>query len=130
MYELKQGLCAFFLNSTEKIYAKSSIQVRIYSTENIPSPTSRDIIITDKGAEGKDIIIILNVGGDVSQTTKNEYLEVPVEIIDAGQELDEQGVRDEIGSKVYNVTVRVVKDNVEKSADGGKITNKSTIEIE
>ena len=130
MYELNQSLCALFLNLTEKIYTKSSVDVTIFSNENIPQPTARDIVVVDRGALGKDITIKLNVQGQASGGIKTAELEISTEIIDAGQKLDEQGVRNAIGTKVYNVTTKVFKDNVEKSSQTGKVNDESDVEIE
>jgi len=130
MYELNQSLCALYLESTEKIYAKSSVEVTIYTTEDIPQPTSQDIIILDKGSLGKDITIRLNVTGTISEEIQTKSLTIPVPVIDAGQKLDEEGVRTTIGSKVYNVTTLVIKNNVQESNESGSITNKSEVEIE
>jgi len=130
MYELNQSLCALFLNLTEKIYTKSSVDVTIFSNENIPQPTARDIVVVDRGALGKDITIKLNVQGQASGGIKTAELEISTEIIDAGQKLDEQGVRNTIGTKVYNVTTKVFKDNVEKSSQTGKVNDESDVEIE
>lgn len=130
MYELNQSLCALFLESTEKIYAKSSVEVTIYTTEDIPQPTSQDIIILDKGSLGKDITIRLNVTGTISEEIQTKSLTIPVPVIDAGQKLDEEGVRTTIGSKVYNVTTLVFKNNVQESNKSGSVTNKSEVEIE
>lgn len=130
MYELSQSVCALFLTSTEKIYTKSSVGVTIYSTEDIAQPSSQDIIVLDKGSQGKDITIKLTVTGSISEETQIKSLTIPVEVIDVGHQLDEQGVRDEIGSKTYNVTVKVYKNTTEKSSDKQKIDNKSNIDIE
>lgn len=130
MYEINLDLCALFLKSSEKIYAKSTVQVTISSTENIPAPTSRDIIISDLGPLGKDIVIRLNVYSASPGAPNSDTLDIPVEIIDAGGVLDEQGVRDAIGNKVYNVTVRVFKNNVQKSEEGGAVNNSSKVELE
>jgi hypothetical protein len=130
MYELSQSLSALFLESTEKIYVKSSVDVTLYSSEYIPPPGARDIIIIDRGSLGKDITIRLNVQGQASGGIKTESLSIPVEVIDAGQQLDEQGVRDTIGSKIYNVTARVFKGGVEESGETGNVTKESDVEIE
>jgi len=130
MYELNQSLCALFLNLTKKIYTKSSVDVTIFSNENIPQPTARDIVVVDRGALGKDITIKLNVQGQASGGIKTAELEISTEIIDAGQKLDEQGVRNAIGTKVYNVTTKVFKDSVEKSSQTGKVNDESDVEIE
>ena len=130
MYNLSQNLSLLFLSSNEKIYAKSSLQVQIYSTENIPAPSVSDIIVTDKGAVGKDIEIRLRVIGPASGTAKTESLTIPVEIINTGQELDEQGVRDAVGSKVYNVTTVVYKDGTVKKEKTGTLNSGSKVEID
>ncbi|RLD39707.1 MAG: hypothetical protein DRI97_01585 [Bacteroidetes bacterium] len=130
MYNLSQNLSLLFLSSNEKIYAKSSVQVKIYSTENIPAPSASDIIVTDKGAVGKDIEIRLRVSGPISETTKTESLTIPVEIINTGQELDEQGVRDAVGSKVYNVKTVVYKDGDVKKEKTGQVNAGSNVEID
>jgi hypothetical protein len=129
MYELSQSLCALFLESTEKIYAKTSVEVTIYTTEDIPQPTSQDIIILDKGSLGKDITIRLNVTGTISEEIQTKSLTIPVPVIDVGHNLNEQGVRDEIGPKVYNVTVKVFKNNTEKSSNDNKVDKKSEVEL-
>ncbi len=130
MYNLSQNLSLLFSRTTEKIYAKASLQIQIYTTESIPYPPSEDIIITDKGALGKDIEIRLKVKGPISETIKTESLTVPVEIINAGEELDEQGVRNEVGSKVYNVTTIVYKDGSVKKEKSGTLTSGSDVEID
>ena len=130
MYNLRQNLSLLFLSSNEKIYAKSSVQVQIYSTESIPAPSASDIIVTDKGVVGKDIEIRLRVSGPISQTPKTESLTIPVEIINTGQELDEQGVRDAVGSKVYNVTTVVYKDGDVKKEKTGELNSGSNVEID
>ncbi|MEE4255525.1 MAG: hypothetical protein V2I47_00660 [Bacteroidales bacterium] len=129
MYELSQNLCALFLESTEKIYAKSSVEVTIYTTEDIPQPTAQDIIILDKGSLGKDITIRLNVTGTISEEIQTKSLTIPVPVIDVGHNLNEQGVRDEIGPKVYNVTVKVYKNNTEKSSNDNNVDKKSEVEL-
>jgi len=129
MYELSQSLCALYLESTEKIYAKSSVEVTIYTTEDIPQPTSQDIIILDMGSLGKDITIRLNVTGTISEEIQTKSLTIPVPVIDVGHNLNEQGVRDEIGPKVYNVTVKVFKNNTEKSSNDNKVDKKSEVEL-
>jgi len=129
MYELSQNLCALYLESTEKIYAKSSVGVTIYTTEDIPQPTAQDIIVVDKGSLGKDITIRLNVTGTVSEEIQTKSLTIPVPVIDAGHNLNEQGVRDEIGPKVYNVNVKVFKNNTEKSSNDNKVDKKSEVEL-
>lgn len=130
MYELSQHLCALFLESTEKIYTKSTVNVTLYSSEYIPQPGSRDIIIIDRGSLGKDITIKLNVQGQAAGGIKTESLEIPVEIIDAGQPLDEQGVRDEIGSRIYNVNAKVFKADIEESSEKKEVNRNSEVEIE
>lgn len=130
MYELSQSVCALFLTSTEKIYTKSSVDVSIYSTENIAQPTSQDIIILDKGSQGKDITIKLTVTGMVSEQIQTKSLTIPVPVIDVGHNLNEQGVRDEIGSKVYSVTVKVYKDGTQKSSEVEDVNRKSDVEID
>ena len=130
MYELSQSVCALFLTSTEKIYTKSSVDVTIYSTEDIAQPGSQDIIILDKGSQGKDITIKLTVTGTVSEQIQTKSLTIPVEVIDVGHQLNEQGVRDEIGSKVYSVTVKVFKNNTEKSSNDEKIDKKTEVVID
>ena len=130
MYELSQHLCALFLESTEKIYTKSTVNVTLYSSEYIPQPDARDIIIIDRGSLGKDITIKLNVQGQAAGGIKTESLEIPVEIIDAGQPLDEQGVRDEIGNRIYNVTAKVFKAAIEESSDKNEVNRNSEVEIE
>jgi len=104
MYVPNQSLSILYSTSTQKIYAKSSIVVSISSTENIPYPPPGDIIITDKGSVGKDVDIRLRVSGPVSEKTKNVSLVVVAEILNPGQELDEQGVRNYIGSQVFNIS--------------------------
>lgn len=130
MYELSQSVCALFLTSTENIYTKSSVDVSIYSTEDIAQPSSQDIIILDKGDLGKDITIKLTVTGTVSEEIQTKSLTIPVPVIDVGHQLNEQGVRDEIGSKIYRVSVRVFKNNVLKSSEDDDVDKKSEIEID
>lgn len=130
MYEQIQRLSILFLRSTEKIYARASVRVTLYANENIPYPSADDIIVTDRGSLGKDIEIRLRVNGTDSGTSKTESLTIPVEIIDAGEELDEQGVRDAIGTKVYNVTTAVLKDGIQKDSKSGVLNNNSKVEIE
>ena len=130
MYELNQKLSILFLSSSEKIYAKAVVGVTISSTENIPYPPAEDIIVTDRGSIGKDIEIRLRVNGTVSETTKIESLLIPVEIINAGEELDEQGVRDAIGRKVYNVTTVVYKDGSAQKEKSGTLNSGSNVEID
>ena len=130
MYELNQTLSIQFLSSTEKIYAKAVDRVSISSTENISYPPAEDIIVTDRGSIGKDIEIRLRVTGTVSETTKIESLTIPVEIIDASEELDEQGVRNAIGNKVYNVTTVVYKDRSAQKEKSGTLNSGSNVEID
>lgn len=106
------------------------MQVQIYSTENIPTPSASDIIVTDKGAVGKSIEIRLKVIGPASGAAKTESLTIPVEIINANQELDEQGVRDAVGSKVYNVKTVVYKDGTVKNEKTGELNSESKVEID
>ena len=109
MYEIRQQLCLLFKESTEKIYAKTTAQVTISTTENIPDPTSQDITTTPNSSGGKDIEVNLRVLGSPSVQTQEVTKIIEEEIIDAGEPLDEQGVRDAVGSKLYNVTVNVYK---------------------
>ena len=109
---------------------KTSVRVTISTTESIAYPTSQDITITDKGALGKDIEIRLNVTGTVSSKSKTETLDIPVEIIDAGEPLNEQGVRNAVGSKEYNITTEVLKDEVIKNTKQDKLTSGSDVEID
>jgi hypothetical protein len=130
MYEPNQSLSILYLTSTQKIYTKASVVVSIYSTENIPYPPSGDIIITDRGSVGKDVDIKLTVNGAVSERTKNESLVVKAEILNPGQELNEQGVRNYIGSQVFNVTTTVYKNNKPQGSNTGVLTSESDIEID
>jgi len=130
MYNPNQSLSILYSTSTQKIYAKSSIVVSISKTEDIPYPPTGDIIITDRGSVGKDVDIKLRVNGPISEKTYNKNLVVPVEILDPGQELDEQGVRNYIGSQVFNVTTTVYKDNKPKGSTTGVLTSNSDVEID
>ncbi|MEN8225974.1 MAG: hypothetical protein ABFS05_11520 [Bacteroidota bacterium] len=130
MYELRQQVCLLFKNSTEKIYAKSTAIVTISVTESIPDPSSQDIIITGNSTGGKDIEIKLHVNGEPTLQPQNVEKEVEVEIIDAGEPLNEQGVRDAVGSKLYNVTVNVYKGSNIESSKEKEINENSTVIIE
>lgn len=129
MYEQELYIDILYITAQQKIYARTSDQVTIYSTQSIPYPQQGDIIITDHGASGKDIEIHLKVTGQVSETTRTEELLIPVEILQTSRELDEQGVRDLIGSKVYNITCMVYKDNVLQDSESGGATQNSNIEL-
>ncbi len=129
MYEQELYTDILYITAQQKIYARTSDQVTIFSTQSIPYPQQGDIIITDHGASGKDIEIRLKVMGPVSETTKTEELVIPVEILQTSRELDEQGVRDLIGSKVYNITCMVYKDNVLQDSESGGATQNSNIEL-
>jgi len=130
MYVPSQNLSILYSASTQKIYTKSSIAVSISSTENIPYPSPGDIIVTDKGAVGKDVDIRLRVNGPVSEKTKNVSLVVLAEILNPGQELDEQGVRNYIGSQVFNVAATVYKDGSPQGSTTGTLTSSSKVEID
>ena len=130
MYELRQQVCLLFKNSTEKIYAKTTAGVTISTTENIPDPSSQDITITPNSSGGKDIEINLRVLGSPSVQTHEVTKVIEEEIINAGEPLDEQGVRDAVGSKVYNVTTKVFKGEVLQSSKQGEIKDNSKVEIE
>jgi hypothetical protein len=130
MYELRQQVCLLFKGSTEKIYAKTTAQVTISTTENIPDPTSQDITTTPNSSGGIDIEIDLRVLGSPSIPTQEVTKVIEEEIIDAGEPLDEQGVRDAVGSKEYNVTVNVYKGSTKKSSKDKKINNTSKVIIE
>lgn len=130
MYEPRQGLSILYLTIQKKIYAKASILVTLSSTEYIPYPLAEDIIITDKGVLGKDVEIRLRVYGTVTENTKYQELIIPVEILDPGQILDEQGIRDAIGNQVFNITTRVYKNNIPLKSTTGTLSQNSDIEIE
>lgn len=129
MYEQELYTDILYIAAQQKIYARTSDQVTIYSTQSIPYPQQGDIIITDHGASGKDIEIRLKVMGSVSEATKTEELVIPVEILQTSRELDEQGVRDLIGSKVYNITCLVYRDNVVQDSGSSEVEQNSDIEI-
>jgi len=130
MYEPRQRLSSLYLTAQEKIYAKVSILVALSSSEYIPYPLPGDIIITDKGESGKDVEIRLRVYGSVSENTKYQELIIPVEILDPGQDLDEQGIKNAIGNQVFNITTKVYKNNVPLESTTGTISQNSDIEIE
>lgn len=130
MYEPRQRLSLLYITAHKKIYVKASILVTLSADENIPYPPPEDIIVTDQGASGKDIEIRLRVHGAQAERAKYQELIIPVEIMNPGQVLDEQGVRDAIGSKVYNVATTVYKDNVPQKSASGTATQNSDVEIE
>jgi len=130
MYEPRQRLSILYLTFQKKIYAKASILVTLSSGEYIPYPVAEDIIITDRGALGKDVEIRLRVYGTVTENTKYQELIIPVEILDPGQILDEQGIRDAIGDQVFNITTGVYKNNTPLKSTTGTISQNSDIEIE
>ena len=130
MYEPRQRLSILYLTTQQKIYAKVSIMVTLSSDEYIPYPLPEDIIITDKGESGKDVEIRLRVYGTVSENTKYQELIIPVEILDPGQDLDEQGIRNAIGDQIFNITTKVYKNNVPLKSATGTISKDSDIEIE
>ena len=130
MYELRQQVCLLFKNSTKKIYAKSTASVTISVTESIPDPSAQDITTTPNSTGGEDIEIKLHVNGEPTLQTQNVEKEIEAEIIHVGEPLSEQGVRDEVGTKEYNVTVEVYKDGVKKSSKEKKLTRSSNVEID
>jgi len=130
MYELNQEVCLVFKSTDEKIYARSIDEVTISTTENIPDPPAQDIIITPNGTGGKDIEIKLRVLGSPSIPTQVVTKTVDVEIIDAGEELDTEGVRRAVGTKVYNVTTSIYKGETEKSSSSKDLTKESKVKIE
>lgn len=129
MYDPRQRLSLLYILAQNKIYVKATILVPLSSDENIPYPPPEDIIVTDQ-VIGKDIEIRLRVYGIQAERAKYQELIIPVEILDTSQILDEQGVRDAVGSKVYNVTTAVYKDNVEQKSTSGTATQTSDVEIE
>jgi hypothetical protein len=130
MYELSQEVCLVFKSAFEKIYARSIDDVTISTTENIPDPPAQDITVTPNSSGGKDIEIILRVLGSPSIQTQEVTKTVDVEIINAGEILDEQGIRRAVGSKIYNITVKVYKNGNVQSTDDKKVNNKSKVIIE
>jgi hypothetical protein len=130
MYEPTQSLVILYRRDTMKIYARAVINVSISSTESIPYPSQDDIVITDMGAAGKDIEIDLHVSGTASGGSRDEELTVTVPVLDPGEELDEQGVRDAIGTQVFNVNTIVYKDNEKKGGTSGSLDSSSNIIIE
>lgn len=130
MYEPRQRLSLLYILAHKKIYVKASILVTLSADENIPYPPPEDIIVTDQGASGKDIEIRLRVHGTQSVRAKYQELIIPVEVLNPGQILNEQGVRDAVGSKVYNVATAVYKDNVQQKSTSGTATQTSDVEIE
>ncbi len=130
MYEPRQKLSILYLTVQKKIYAKVSILVTLGSGEYIPYPLAEDIIITDKGVLGKDVEIRLRVYGTESESTKYQEFIIPVEILDPGQILDEQGIRNAIGNQVFNITTKVYKNNMPLKSTTGTISKNSDIEIE
>lgn len=130
MYEPRQRLSLLYILAHKKIYVKASILVTLSSDENIPYPPPEDIIVTDQGASGKDIEIRLRVHGSQAERDKYQELIIPIEVLSPGQILDEQGVRDAVGSKVYNVATEVYKDNVPQKSTSGTATQSSDVEIE
>lgn len=130
MYEPRQRLSLLYILAHKKIYVKASILVTLSADENIPYPPPEDIIVTDQGASGKDIEIRLRVHGTQSLRAKYQELIIPVEVLNPGQILNEQGVRDAVGSKVYNVATAVYKDNVQQKSTSGTATQTSDVEIE
>lgn len=129
MYEQELYPDILYLIASQKIYARATDQVTIYSTQSIPYPRQDDIIVTDHGESGKDIEIHLRVTGSVSEHGRTEELVIPVEIFQISGELDEQGVRNLIGSKDYNITCMVYKDNVLQDSKSGVVTQNSNIEL-
>jgi len=111
MYEPRQRLSILFLTSSKKIYAKVSILVTLGSSEYILYPPTEDIIVTNRGSEGKDVEIRLRVYGTVSESSKYQELIIPVEILNPGQVLNEEEIRNAIGSQVFNVTTGVYKNS-------------------
>jgi hypothetical protein len=130
MYEPKLRLKLLYITAQKKIYLKASILVTLGSDQSIPYPPPGDIIVSDQGAIGKDIEIRLRVLGTHFDKAKYQELVIPVEIMNPGQVLDEQGVRDAIGSKVYNVSTTVYKDNVPQQSTSSEATRDSDVEIE
>lgn len=130
MYELSQRFSLLFKSSTEKIYAKTSARVTISTTESIPDPSGQDITTTPNASGGKDIEINLRVLGSPSVQTQDITKVIEVEIIDAGESLDEQGVRDAVGTKEYNITTGVYKNEVLQSSKSGKLNADSKVEID
>lgn len=130
MYEPRQRLSLLYILAHKKIYVKASILVTLSADENIPYPPPEDIIVTNQGASGKDIDIRLRVQGTQAERAKYQELIIPVEVLNPGQILDEQGVRDAVGNKVYNVTTAVYKDNIEQKSTSGTATQTSDVEIE
>ena len=130
MYELSQEVCLVFKAADEKIYARSIDEVTISTTENIPDPPASDITTTPNSTGGLDIEIILRVLGSPSIPTQVVTKTVDVEIIDAGEELDKEGVRRAVGSKVYNVTVEVYKGETKKGDDDKEVTKNSKVILE
>ena len=80
--------------------------------------------------DGKDIEIRLRVHGIQAELARYQELIIPVEILNTVQTLDEQGVRDAVGNKVYSVTTSVYKDNVLQKSTSGTATQSSDVEIE
>jgi hypothetical protein len=130
MYELSQRLSLLFLTSTAKIYAQAKVRATISIMENIPDPSPQDITITSNASGGKDIEIKLRAIGTPALETQTLSKTIDVDIINAGQELDEQGVRDAVGSKVYNVTTKLYKGEVLKDSKQNELTNESNVEID
>lgn len=129
MYEPRQRLSLLYIAAQNKIYVKATILVPLSSDENIPYPPPEDIIITDQ-VIGKDIEIRLRVHGISAEIARYQELIIPVEILNTVQTLDEQGVRNAVGSKVYNVVTTVYKDNVPQKSTSGTATQSSDVEIE
>ena len=130
MYEPRQRLSILFLTSSKKIYAKVSILVTLGSSEYILYPPTEDIIVTNRGSEGKDVEIRLRVYGTVSESSKYQELIIPVEILNPGQVLNEEEIRNAIGSQVFNVTSGVYKNSTLMKSTTGIITRNSDLEIE
>jgi hypothetical protein len=130
MYELRQQVCLLFKESTEKIYAKTTAQVTISTTESIPDPGSQDITVTPNSSGGKDIEIDLRVLGSPSVQTQDVTKEVEVEIIDAGEPLDKEGVIRAVGSKEYDITAKVYKGESLENEDEKKVDKNSKVILE
>jgi hypothetical protein len=129
MYEQLLYLDILYLISEQKIYARATDQVTVFSTQSIPYPREDDIIVTDHGESGKDIEIHLTVTGPVSETTRTGELVIPVEILQTEEELDEQGVRNLIGSKVYHVSCIVYRDHVVQNSKSDQVARNTNVEI-
>jgi len=125
LYEPKLYCSIFLDDAQDKIYAEVSPTLKRYETDKVKVIPSYDL-----STDPKTIDLLIKVTGyEETPLVTDDLSPQTVKIIDPSVATTVAEVRDEIDTKVYNVTARVYKNGQLAKSGAGTITKNSDIEI-